>query len=223
MDAITHESTGVHIAHTHPNPIRGRFNAAFFRWMDWYVRWKFGAMKRRLFADLPDTIVELGAGTGANFRYMRRGTKVIAVEPNTHMHAALRQNAARFGIELEIRSAGAEGIELESDSVDTVVCSLVLCTVDDPEQVVGEVRRILKPGGRFLCIEHVAAPADTMVGRIQRWVFRPWRWLFEGCHTHRDTGSLLQGSGFAEVSIEPFTVATAFVPVRPQILARCVA
>ncbi len=221
MSTIVRDGAGESLAH--PNPIRGRINAAFFKWMDWYMHWKYAALKRELFAGLPDTIVELGAGTGANFRYLKPGTRVIAIEPNHHMHAALRSSAAKHDIELEIRGAGAEGIDLESGSVRAVVCSLVLCTVEQPRQVIDEVKRILAPGGRFLCIEHVAAPAPSLVGRIQRWVFRPWRWFFEGCHTHRDTGALLRRAGFAEVEIEPFTWPTAFVPVRPQILARCVA
>jgi ubiquinone/menaquinone biosynthesis C-methylase UbiE len=221
MTALTHEGSGVQLAH--PNPIRGRVNAAFFAWMDWYMHWKYAAQKRALFAELPDTVVELGAGTGANFRYRRPGTKVIAIEPNHLMHPALRKAAKKHGLELEIRSAGAEGIELESSSIEAVICSLVLCTVEDPEQAVVAVKRVLAPGGRFLCVEHVAAPATTWIGRFQRWVFRPWRWVFEGCHTHRDTGALLREAGFDEVRIEPFTWPSVFVPVRPQILARCVA
>jgi ubiquinone/menaquinone biosynthesis C-methylase UbiE len=210
-------------AHPPPqvNPVRGRINAAFFRFMDWYMHWKYGDLKRRLFAELPDTVVELGAGTGANFRYFRRGTTVITPEPNVHMHPALIRKGRQHGLEVDIRSIGAERLELDDASVDAVVCSLVLCTVADPEAALREVRRVLRPGGRFLCIEHVAAPPETLVGRIQRWVFRPWRWFFEGCHTHRETAQALRRAGFERVEIEPFTWPSAFVPVRPQIVAIC--
>lgn len=222
-EEIARDGTGVHAVQlAHPNPVRGRINATFFQCMDWYMHWKYGALKRALFAELPDTIVELGAGTGANFRYLKPGTKVIAVEPNHHMHSALRRAARRHDVELDIRSAGAEAIELESGSVEAVVCSLVLCTVEDPAEVMGEVKRVLAPGGRFLCLEHVTAAPTSLVARVQRWVLRPWQWFFEGCHTHRDTGTLLRGAGFSDVRIEPFTLSTAFVPIRPHILARCV-
>ena len=204
------------------NPVRGRVNAAFFHLMDWYMHWKYGGLKSQLFGEVRGLVLEIGAGTGANLRYFPRGTRVIAVEPNRFMHEKLAARARRHGIDLEIHDGGAERMPLDGGSVDTVVSSLVLCTVRDPEAVVREVRRVLRPGGRFVCIEHVAAPAGSLVGRIQRAVHRPWSWFFEGCHTHRDTGSHLQAAGFSEVAIRPFTWRSAFVPVRPQIAAVCV-
>jgi ubiquinone/menaquinone biosynthesis C-methylase UbiE len=210
------------LVHVHPNPVRGRINAAFFAFMDWYMHWKLGAQKQRLFADLPDEVLEIGAGTGANFRYLRPGTKVIAVEPNHYMHEALARTARRYSIDLDIRTLGAEGIDVADESVDAVICSLVLCTVDAPDEALAEVRRVLKPGGRFICVEHVAAAPETLIGRIQRLVYRPWRWFFEGCHTHRDTAAALRRAGFRRAEIEPFAMSTAFVPIRTQIAAVCV-
>lgn len=204
------------------NPIRSRVNAVFFDLVDSYMHRKYAERKSRLFADLPTRLVEIGAGTGANLRYFRPGTKVVAAEPNRHMHARLAQRARRRGIELEVHAHGAERLPAASGSVEAVVASLVLCTVADPEAVVDEVLRVLKPGGRFICIEHVAASPKSFIGRLQRAVFRPWRWLFEGCHTHRDTAALLRRAGFSEVAIEPFTWRSAFLPVRPQIAAVCV-
>jgi ubiquinone/menaquinone biosynthesis C-methylase UbiE len=203
------------------NPVRSRINAAFFDVMDWYMHWKYAGLKSRLFGDLTPALVELGAGAGANFRYFRRGTRVIAVEPNRHMHEKLAKRAKRWSVHAEVVSDAAESLPLASSSVDTVVCSLVLCTVRDPAAVVREVLRILKPGGRFICVEHVAAPPTSLIGRIQRWVFRSWRWFFEGCHTHRDTAQVLAGAGFAEVEVRPFVWRSAFLPVRPQIAAMC--
>lgn len=204
------------------NSVRGRTNAAFFDLMDGYMHRKYAALKTRLFADLPAELVELGAGAGANFRYFRPGTKVHAVEPNRHMHARLAARARRHGIRLELHPHGAEALALPDASADAVVASLVLCTVADPRGAVREVLRVLKPGGRFVCVEHVAAPRASPIGLIQRAVHRPWRWLFEGCHTHRDTAAVLESAGFSSVSIEPFTWRSAFVPVRPQIAAVCV-
>jgi ubiquinone/menaquinone biosynthesis C-methylase UbiE len=199
-----------------------RVNAVFFDWMDGYMHWKYGPLKARLFSGLPDLVVELGAGAGANFRYFPPGIRVIAVEPNSHMHPRLLARARRRGIDVELRPCGAERLAMPDESVDAVVASLVLCTVEDAAKVVAEVLRVLRPGGRFVCIEHVAAPPSTAIGRLQRWVHRPWRWLFEGCHTHRDTGALLHRAGFSRVAIEPFTWRSVFLPVRPQIAAVCV-
>jgi len=204
------------------NPIRGRINAAFFAALDSYMHWKLGARKRRLFAQLPPVVVELGSGAGANFRYLAPGSKLIAIEPNPHMHPYLARNAKRRQIELEIRGLAGDGLDLPDQSADAILCSLVLCTVTDPDRVLAEILRVLRPGGRFVCMEHVAAPAKSFIGRLQRLVFRPWRWFFEGCHTHRDTERTLRSAGFASVAIEAFTLESLFLPVRPQIAAVCV-
>ena len=121
-------------------------NALFFTVFDGYLNRLLSSRKSKLFADLPDEVVELGAGVGANFRYLKPGTAVTAIEPNPHMHNGLRKRAGRFGIDLRIVASGAEAIDLPDDSVDAVICTLVLCTVDKPERVLAEVNRILRPG-----------------------------------------------------------------------------
>jgi ubiquinone/menaquinone biosynthesis C-methylase UbiE len=204
------------------HPLRGRFNAWFFWLMDAYLHRTYGASKQRLFAGLPRSVVELGPGVGANLRYLAPGSQLFAVEPNPHMHGLLARKAKRRGVQLTICATGAESIPLPDASVDAVICTLVLCTVPDPEAALREVRRILRPGGTLLCIEHVAAPAHTLIGRIQRWVYRPWRWLFEGCHTHRETAAALRAAGFGSVELEELELFTLFLPVKPQIMARAV-
>lgn len=131
------------------HPGRGRFNAAFFHVMDGYINWLLRKQKEAVYADLPRIVVEIGSGVGANFRYMQRGTKVIAVEPNPYMHRSLRLAAQRHEIELEIRDVVGERIDLPDSSADTVISSLVLCTVANPSRVVSEVHRVLRPGGRY--------------------------------------------------------------------------
>ena len=202
------------------NPVRGRLNSWLLRILDSYMDAKYGALKRRLFAELPDTVVEIGAGSGANCRYFRRGARLVAIEPNVHMHPHLRAAAARHQLALELRPLGADPLPLADASAEVVICTLVLCTVPDPVAVVREVRRVLRPGGRFICIEHVAAPAG-FVAWVQRLLRRPWHWFFEGCHTDRATERLLREAGFRQVTCESITVPTAFVPIRTQIAAVC--
>ncbi len=201
------------------HPVRDRFNAWLLHALDGYVHRKYRLVKSELFGGLPRTILEIGAGDGANFRYLTPGTRVVAVEPNVRMHPYLRDAGRRHGVTVDVRAGVAERLPLPDASVEAVIASLVLCTVADPERALAEVRRVLRPGGRFWCIEHVAAPAGSPVARVQRWVHRPWRWLFEGCETQRDTARLLREAGFASVEITPFTLRTAFVPIRPQISA----
>ena len=214
MDAVNGTTTQLT-----DHPLRGRLNAWLLRALDDYADRKYRDVKRELFGGLPHTVLEIGAGDGANFRYLAPGTHVVAVEPNVRMHAYLHEAARRHGVTVDVRVGVAERIPLPDASVEAVISSLVLCTVEDPERALAEVRRVLRPGGRFWCIEHVAAPAGTSIALIQRWVHRPWRWLFEGCETQRDTARLLREAGFSSVEITPFTLRTAFVPIRPQIAA----
>lgn len=204
------------------NPVRGRLNAWFFAMLDGYMHRKYAGMKRSLFEKTPPVLVELGPGSGANLRYLPRGTRLIAIEPNRHMPSLLRRRADQFGIELDLRGLAGENLDLPSASVDFVFSSLVLCSVADPGQVIAEVRRVLRPGGRFACIEHVAAPTGSPIHHLQRIIRRPWRWAFEGCDLCRNTGATLQSSGFSQVDVRPFVLPTIFVPTRYQISAMCV-
>ncbi|HEX3841885.1 MAG TPA: methyltransferase domain-containing protein [Acidimicrobiales bacterium] len=200
------------------HPVRGRFNALFFRLMDVYVNWHLRRHKEGVYADLPNTVVEIGSGIGANFRYLRPGTKVIAVEPNSYMHHSLCRAAQRHEIELEIRDVVGERIDLPDSSVDAVISSLVLCTVTDPCQVVSEVRRVLRSGGRYSYLEHVAAAEGTMTRRIQRAVRRPWAWVFEGCSCERDLQTVIQSAGFSSVENRSYRIHSPFVPFNTHIV-----
>ncbi len=202
--------------------VRGRLKVWGLAALDGYMHWKFAALKRELFRDLPAAAVELGSGSGTNLRYLPRGLRLVAVEPNEQAHPMLRRRAARYGIELELHAEFAEHFDLPSDSVEYVFCSLVLCSVRDPVQVIAEVRRVLKPGGRFVCIEHVEAPAGTRTRRLQHRIRGPWHWAFAGCDVCRSTGELLRAAGFRRVDVRPIVMRTSMLPIKHQITAVCV-
>ncbi len=111
----------------------------------------------------------------------------------------------------------AERTDLPDASADVVVSSLVLCSVTDVDRVLAEVRRVLRPGGRFVFVEHVAAPDGTVLRRLQGWVRRPWAWLFEGCSCERDLGTALRSAGFGSVDLEAYRLRSPFLPFNPQI------
>jgi len=196
---------------------RGPFNAAFFSMMGPYLERNLRRHKRRVFAGLPRTVVELGSGVGANVRYLQPGSTLIAIEPNLPMHRRLRTAAERHGVRLDLRASVAEQTGLPGGSADSVISSLVLCTVADPAGVLAEVRRILRPGGTFRFVEHVAAPAGTVTRAFQRGLRRPWAWTFEGCSCERDLAGLVRAAGFARVDLEPYRLHTAFIPFNTQI------
>jgi SAM-dependent methyltransferase len=202
------------------NPVRGRLNSAFFRLVDGYVHRRLGARKQALFADLPQQVVELGSGTGANLRYFRPGTHLIAIEPNAHMHPALLKGAAARSVSIDVRATGAEATGLPSASTDAVVCTLVLCTVPDPAAALAEVRRILRPGGQLLLIEHVAARRGTFMAALQHLLRRPWLWAFEGCDLERHTTDTIHAAGFSGVELERFRLRSLFLPVNEQLAGK---
>jgi SAM-dependent methyltransferase len=201
----------------HAHRVRGPFNAAFFWLTGGLFDRLLGPHKQRVFAGLPDSVVELGSGVGANLRYLRRGSTLVAVEPNPAMHGRLLRAARRRGVQLDLHAVAAERLDLPDGSTDMVLSSLVLCSVADPARVLAEVRRVLRPGGRFVFVEHVAAPSGTALRGIQRFVRRPWAWCFEGCSCERDLASLIGSAGFATVDVEAYRLRSPFLPFNPQI------
>src|SRR5262245_24208959 len=143
--------------------------------------------KRALLASLSGTVVEIGPGTGPNFAYYPRGVRWIGVEPNVHMHPYLRRSATERGVEVELRPGPAEPLPVEDASADAVVATLVMCSVPDLGAAMREIRRVLKPGGRYVFIEHVAAPPGTWLRRIQGWAGPVNRLLGESCRFDRET------------------------------------
>ena len=200
-----------------PHPFLGRFNSVFFSAMGGYINWHLRHHKAAAFADLPSTVVELGSGVGANLRYLPAGARLIAIEPNPYMHQRLVGAARSRGVDLELRSVVAERIDLPDASADAVISSLVLCSVRDPEAVLAEIRRSLRPGGRFSFAEHVAAKPGTVTRWSQRVLRRPWAWTFEGCSCERDLAGSIRSAGFTEVELTPYRIHSPFLPFNTHI------
>lgn len=164
------------------------------------------ALKKSLFTNLHGEVLEIGAGTGPNLSYYLPGIHWIGVEPNPFMHSYLKQEAERLGLNVEIHYETAERLDIEDNSMDAVVSTLVLCSVDNLAAVLQEVLRVLKPGGRFLFLEHVAAPRETQLRRMQHWIRPIWRVIGDGCCPERETWVAIEEAGFGSVSYEHFRV-----------------
>jgi SAM-dependent methyltransferase len=171
--------------------------------------------KQKLFAGLRGEILEIGPGAGPNLCYYTKDCRWIGVEPNPFMHPYLRQAAARAGLSIDIRSIEAERLPATDSSIDAVVSTLVLCSVRDPEEVLHEIHRVLKPGGRFLFLEHVAAPEGTRLRRVQRFIRPMWKCLADGCHPDRETSAAIMRAGFSAVEMEHFRLPLG--PVGTQV------
>ncbi|MGI9550746.1 MAG: class I SAM-dependent methyltransferase [Aurantibacter sp.] len=204
------------------NSVLGPINSWFFYIISGYMNLLWGKSKKKLFENHPKTVVEIGPGAGANMRYLEKGTRLIAIEPNIHMHANLKKSASKYGIQLDIRTLMGESIDLPDNSCDFVVSTLVLCTVQHPAQCMDQIRRILKPSGVFVFIEHVKARENSMLALIQNLIHKPWHWFFEGCNTNRDTATLLESVGFSSLDMVRYNQYSPFVPIIPQIRGRAV-
>jgi ubiquinone/menaquinone biosynthesis C-methylase UbiE len=148
--------------------------------------------RRRALAAASGRTVDVGAGTGANLDlYPRSVTELVLAEPDPHMLRKLRPKAA--GVGAEVVAAPAERLPFEDASVDTVVFTLVLCTVPDPEAALAEAARVLRPGGRLLFVEHVRSEDSGLAGWQDR-LEKPWRFFADGCHCNRDTVATIEAS-----------------------------
>lgn len=170
------------------------------------------ARKAALLAGLTGDVLEIGPGSGPNLAYYAPTIRWVGVEPNPYMHPYLRRSAARQGLAVELRQGTAEALPVPDQSMDAVVSTLVLCSVHDQAQALAEVRRVLRPGGRFLFLEHVAAPTGSRLRRLQNLVRPLWQTLGDGCHPNRETWAAIQEAGFAQVQIEHFDLPIPLIP-----------
>ncbi len=162
---------------------------------------RVGPIRRRLLADLTGDVLEIGAGTGANMTYYGAGARVVALEPDPHMLKRAQKRLAESGASnIELRMAPAETLPVPDASFDAVVSTLVLCTVHDLPASLAEIRRVLRPGGRLVFLEHVRG--DGFLGRLQDLIQPAWGWFSAGCNINRRTGPAIAAAGFEVPDLE---------------------
>lgn len=158
----------------------------------WGEKRGMAARRARVLSQARGSVLEIGAGTGLNLsRYGPEVERLILLEPMPGMAARLARRVEESGREAEVLNASAEEIPLADDSVDTVVSTLVLCTVPDPDAAIREIGRVLRPDGRFLFVEHVRSD-NPKLARWQDRLHKPWAAIGEGCQCNRDTLALIQ-------------------------------
>ena len=178
-----------------------------------------GGWRAELLADVSGAVLEIGAGTGANLAHYPAGvTRLVLAEPDPGMRRKLDAKVAAWGRPAEVVDAPAERLPFADGTFDAVVSTLVLCSVRDPQQALGELRRVLADDGRLVLIEHVAAgPVEPDRHRWQRRVEPVWKRLAGNCHLTRDTQAALVAAGFDVSGIERQSIRKAAPLVRPSI------
>ena len=167
--------------------------------------------RRQALAGLTGTVIEIGAGNGLNFAHYPAGvTRVLAVEPDPYLRQAAEQQARQAPVPVEVRDGVAERLPAADDSFDAAVTTMVLCSVADQQAVLGELHRVLRPGGQLRFLEHVQATTPGW-RRTQRVLDATiWPVLLGGCHSGRDTLGSIASAGFTVGRVEEFS----FPPTR---------
>jgi SAM-dependent methyltransferase len=163
--------------------------------------------------------LEIGAGTGLNLAHYPTGLDdLVVAEPEPAMRRRLEDAAARGRPGARVVDAPAERLPVADGSVDTVVSTLVLCTVDAPDRALREVRRVLAPGGQLVFVEHVRSESPTLA-RWQDRLARPWQGFAEGCRCNRATLELIEACGF-RVDARPEVWRGMLPIIRPLVVGR---
>ena len=141
-------------------------------------------------------VLEVGVGSGLNLPFYDPAvvSQIIGVDPTPAM-GKLEEQAGRISIPFDLIRKGAESLDLDNQSIDTVVVTYTFCTIPDVESSLEEIRRVIKPQGKILFIEHGKAPEES-VRRTQDRINPIWRRLSGGCHLNRDIPALLRANGF---------------------------
>ena len=162
-------------------------------------------------------MLEIGGGTGANLPYYPPDVDITLIEPDRHMVKRLRRSVERHRRKADIVQQVGESLPFADASFDTIVTTLVLCMVRDPDAVVQEARRVLKPGGAFLFYEHVVS--TRQVGRWWQHKLNPfWKCLTTGCNLDRDLTASIRNAGFASVELEAFDLSVGLPVTIPNIV-----
>ena len=174
-------------------------------------------LKHKYFSELTGVVAEVGPGAGTNFKYLPKDIRWIGIEPNEKINEEIRKEAEAHGLNnIEIINTSAEQLPLSSNSCDAVIATFVLCSVKNQQNVLAEILRVLKPGGKYIYIEHIAAPTGTLLRYYQNFS-NPIHRLYAGnCNVNRDTGNAIKATGFKNVSFEEGRVQMRFFP-WPQI------
>jgi 2-polyprenyl-3-methyl-5-hydroxy-6-metoxy-1,4-benzoquinol methylase len=197
-----------------PNTVDNPFFARLWTVMSAHETDAIRALRRENLAGLTGRVLEVGAGTGTNFAfYPDAVTEVVAVEPERRLAVLAEQAAAAAPVPVTVRTDTVEQYMASgSEPFDAVVCSLVLCSVDEPESVLRELHSLLRPGGELRYLEHVASSgARARLQKVADATF--WPRMLGNCHTHRHTEKSIAGAGFSVAGARREWTMPTWVPL----------
>jgi ubiquinone/menaquinone biosynthesis C-methylase UbiE len=152
-----------------------------------------GELRDELVGHAEGETLEVGAGTGLNLPRYRTPVRVVVTEPEPSMLRHLQRRAEQARVPVLVEEARGEALPFPDHAFDTVVSTLVLCSVASPPRVLAEIRRVLRPGGHYLFLEH-GGTHDPRLARWQRRLEPVWKRVAGGCHLTRDAEQLVDAS-----------------------------
>ncbi|KAK6173128.1 hypothetical protein SNE40_016645 [Patella caerulea] len=179
---------------------------------------------RHLDRDLPHhklQILEIGAGSGLNFKFYPEGSEITSLDPNQHHKKYIETNRDKLNPKVHLKQfvcGFAEDMScFDNESFDVVVETFVLCSVRNTEKVLQEVKRVLKPGGKFFFMDHVAAEHSSSLRWFQNRLNPLWKAAADDCHINREIASTINKIGFSSVEVNQFNLNTFIVLIKPSI------
>jgi ubiquinone/menaquinone biosynthesis C-methylase UbiE len=165
-------------------------SSTFPKWYDFFMgpleRGKFKRVRRDLLQNATGKVLEIGSGTGVNFPLYRNADQVIAIEPSQHMIDQSQSRSQLAVVPIEMVNASAEKLPFEDHTFDTVVATLVFCTIPNVDEAINELKRVCKPNGKILLFEHVKME-NTVLSSMQEGLTPLWKKICDGCCLNRET------------------------------------
>lgn len=152
-------------------------------------------IRRELLSQLTGNVLEIGSGTGANFPFYKKGVTVEAIEPNSKMISKSDKKRRAALVPITVHEKKAETLPFSSHIFDSVVATLVFCTIEQPELALAEIQRVTKPGAKVVFFEHVRMP-QPLLASLQDFLTPVWGRCADGCQLNRDTLNLIKEAGF---------------------------
>jgi ubiquinone/menaquinone biosynthesis C-methylase UbiE len=179
----------------------------FANWYDFFMnpleKKKFKRIRKELLSNARGKVLELGSGTGINFPYYEKVEAVTAIEPSQHMIERSQAKRKQAVVPIEIVQASAEELPFAANTFDTVVATLVFCTIPNPEKAILEMKRVCKSGGKVLLFEHVKME-NRFLSTLQDWLTPVWKKICDGCCLNRNTIDLLKAHDISVLKVQNY-------------------
>lgn len=192
--------------------------AAFARWYDFFMypleKRKFKNIRSELLQKAAGSVLEIGSGTGINFPYYNHAKTVTAIEPSLEMIERSNKRKKISKSPIEVIQGSAEQLPFPDNSFDTVIATLVLCTVPNSPKALQEMKRVCKPDGKILFFEHVKMD-NPFLANLQEGLTPLWKKICDGCCLNRETVQIIKRAGL-EIAEEKAYCKGLFVQIEAK-------